>query len=111
MSWMQAPLATQMVLSPMIPSPLMMAPATLVHGVQDRAGSHHHCVTPRVSLPAGTLRAGVPDGLGTCTWVDGTQYDGEWRSGLMHGFGTYLWTSGQRYDGEWKVRCPGAHAQ
>lgn len=51
----------------------------------------------------GTLKNGVPDGLGSCTWVDGNQYDGEWRIGVMHGFGTYLWTSGQRYDGEWKV--------
>ncbi len=52
----------------------------------------------------GTLRAGLPDGLGTCTWTDGNTYDGEWRGGVMHGFGTYLWASGQRYDGEWKVR-------
>lgn len=52
---------------------------------------------------SGTLKNGVPDGLGTCTWKDGNKYDGEWRAGLMHGFGTYIWTSGQRYDGEWKV--------
>lgn len=52
----------------------------------------------------GTLKNGVPSGLGTCTWADRNQYDGEWRQGLMHGFGTYTWTSGQRYDGEWKVR-------
>lgn len=51
----------------------------------------------------GTLRMGVPDGLGTCVWKDGNQYDGEWRQGVMHGFGTYLWTSGQRYDGQWRV--------
>lgn len=51
----------------------------------------------------GTLRMGVPDGLGTCVWKDGNQYDGEWRHGVMHGFGTYLWTSGQRYDGQWRV--------
>ncbi|EFJ44342.1 hypothetical protein VOLCADRAFT_106487 [Volvox carteri f. nagariensis] len=44
----------------------------------------------------------VPHGIGTCVWVDGNRYDGEWRNGLMHGFGTYQWTSGQRYDGEWK---------
>ena len=52
----------------------------------------------------GTLRNGVPYGLGTCMWADGNQYDGEWRNGLMHGFGTYKWTSGQRYGGEWRVR-------
>jgi len=50
----------------------------------------------------GTLKNGVPYGLGTCIWKDGNQYDGEWKNGLMHGFGTFLWTSGQRYDGEWK---------
>ena len=51
----------------------------------------------------GTLKNGVPDGLGTCTWKDGNKYDGEWKAGVMHGVGTYIWTSGQRYDGEWKV--------
>eukprot|EP00798_Chlamydomonas_sp_ICE-L_P000636 gene636-2072_t len=50
----------------------------------------------------GTLKNGVPFGLGTCMWADGNNYDGEWRNGVMHGFGTYMWTSGQRYDGEWR---------
>ncbi|GFH05983.1 PIPK domain-containing protein [Haematococcus lacustris] len=54
------------------------------------------------SVYTGTLKGGVPDGLGTCTWKDGNQYDGAWKAGVMSGFGTYVWTSGQRYDGEWK---------
>jgi hypothetical protein len=52
----------------------------------------------------GTLRNGVPSGLGTCIWPNNCHYDGEWRNGVMHGFGTYVWKNGQRYDGEWKVR-------
>jgi len=52
---------------------------------------------------SGTLRGGVPDGLGTCVWPDGSQYDGEWRVGCLHGFGTYVWPDGQRYDGQFKV--------
>jgi hypothetical protein len=55
----------------------------------------------------GTLRSGVPSGLGTCIWPNQCHYDGEWRDGLMHGFGTYVWKSGQRYDGEWKVGVGG----
>jgi hypothetical protein len=51
----------------------------------------------------GTLKNGVPSGLGTCIWPNQCHYDGEWRDGLMHGFGTYVWKTGQRYDGEWKV--------
>jgi 1-phosphatidylinositol-4-phosphate 5-kinase len=51
----------------------------------------------------GTLRNGVPSGLGTCIWPNNCHYDGEWRNGVMHGFGTYVWKNGQRYDGEWKV--------
>eukprot|EP00199_Chlamydomonas_sp_CCMP681_P004155 CAMPEP_0119115256 /NCGR_PEP_ID=MMETSP1180-20130426/50338_1 /TAXON_ID=3052 ORGANISM="Chlamydomonas cf sp, Strain CCMP681" /NCGR_SAMPLE_ID=MMETSP1180 /ASSEMBLY_ACC=CAM_ASM_000741 /LENGTH=78 /DNA_ID=CAMNT_0007104143 /DNA_START=28 /DNA_END=260 /DNA_ORIENTATION=+ len=31
------------------------------------------------SCYTGTLRVGMPDGLGTCTWADGNEYDGEWR--------------------------------
>eukprot|EP00775_Hariotina_reticulata_P005077 gene5077-5318_t len=50
----------------------------------------------------GTLRNGVPSGLGTCIWPNQCHYDGEWKGGLMHGFGTYVWKNGQRYDGEWK---------
>ncbi len=67
---------------------------------------------PVPSFPApcpryyGTLKNGVPEGLGSCLWPDGAKYDGEWRAGLMHGFGTYVWKSGQRFDGEWKVRWP-----
>lgn len=53
----------------------------------------------------GTLKGGMPDGLGTRIWPDGSQYDGEWRAGHMHGFGTYVWKSGQRYDGEFRVSC------
>lgn len=52
----------------------------------------------------GTLRNGVPSGVGTCIWPNNCHYDGDWRNGVMHGFGTYVWTNGQRYDGEWKVR-------
>jgi hypothetical protein len=59
---------------------------------------------PDGSRYTGTLKGGLPNGLGTCVWQNGSQYDGEWRSGLMHGFGTYVWPTGQRYDGEWKVR-------
>lgn len=54
----------------------------------------------------GTLRNGVPSGVGTCIWPNNCHYDGEWRNGVMHGFGTYVWANGQRYDGEWKVRLP-----
>lgn len=52
----------------------------------------------------GTLKNGVPSGLGTCIWPNHCHYDGEWRNGVMHGFGTYVWKNGQRYDGEWKVK-------
>jgi 1-phosphatidylinositol-4-phosphate 5-kinase len=55
------------------------------------------------SLYTGTVRGGLPDGLGSCTWPDGNAYDGEWRAGCMHGFGTFTWATGERYDGEWKV--------
>jgi hypothetical protein len=58
---------------------------------------------PDGSRYTGTLKDGLPAGLGTCVWPNGAQYDGEWRRGLMHGFGTYVWPTGQRYDGEWKV--------
>jgi len=51
----------------------------------------------------GTLKNGVPSGLGTCIWPNQCHYDGEWKDGLMHGFGTYVWKTGQRYDGEWRV--------
>ena len=34
---------------------------------------------------SGENEDGVPWGFGTCTWPDGTRYEGEWRDGKFHG--------------------------
>jgi 1-phosphatidylinositol-4-phosphate 5-kinase len=77
--------------------------------------------TPAASIGryTGTVRNGLPSGLGTATCPDGASYDGEWSGGRPHGFGTLVWPSlssssssggggggdgagarGGRYDGE-----------
>jgi MORN repeat len=78
------------------PQPLLPPPPPLDYVVDAFIGSDG-------SRYYGTLRNGVPSGLGTCIWPSHCHYDGEWRGGLMNGFGTYVWSNGQRYDGEWKV--------
>ena len=39
---------------------------------------------------------------GTCTFLDGAIYTGEWNDNVMEGKGTYVWANGDKYAGEWK---------
>ena len=41
-------------------------------------------------------------GPGTCTWLDGRRYEGEWHLNNMEGIGTYFWADGRKYQGEYK---------
>lgn len=38
---------------------------------------------------------------GTCTYVDGAVYQGEWREDLREGWGAHTFKGGARYEGEW----------
>ena len=33
---------------------------------------------------------GQRDGVGRCTWDDGSYYEGEWKEGLRHGLGVFI---------------------
>jgi hypothetical protein len=43
--------------------------------------------------------AGRRTGPGTCTWVDGSTYEGEWKNGVRHGKGVFKSREGTVYDG------------
>lgn len=49
----------------------------------------------------GEIQNGIPHGVGTITWPDGTTYTGEWREGKMEGGGEITWPSGATYEGDW----------
>eukprot|EP00878_Enallax_costatus_P034159 GHUV01037818.1.p1 GENE.GHUV01037818.1~~GHUV01037818.1.p1 ORF type:complete len:145 (-),score=16.84 GHUV01037818.1:377-811(-) len=39
---------------------------------------------------------------GTCTYADGSSYEGEWQADMRHGWGVLTTGDGQQYEGEWK---------
>ena len=40
-------------------------------------------------------------GQGTCFYMNGDLYIGEWKSGQRHGFGQQFYKRGERYKGNW----------
>ncbi len=50
----------------------------------------------------GQLGNGVPNGLGTGTYVNGETYTGQWSNGYMNGHGTYRWPDSKLYVGNWQ---------
>ena len=48
----------------------------------------------------------VPNGHGTYSWTDGTEYVGEFKDGKRHGQGTYTTADGFKYVGEYKDDLP-----
>ena len=43
------------------------------------------------------------EGLGTCTYLSGATYSGQWRKNTK-GSGVYTFTDGGAYEGEWSNR-------
>ena len=70
-----------------------------------------HCCHERSVVPAsapchhmrhaGEWKEDLQDGLGTCQWVDGTEYRGSWKAGAHCGRGVLSRPDGYTYDGEW----------
>lgn len=49
----------------------------------------------------GSLRDGLPDGDGTCWYVNGSKYDGQFSRGRKHGRGIFTFSGGDVYSGEY----------
>ena len=47
------------------------------------------------------LQYGLPHGLGTRAYPDGSTYKGEWDKGVRQGYGIHTMRTGSRYDGPW----------
>ena len=43
---------------------------------------------------------GKREGFGTCTYPDGTVYEGEWKANTRSGKGKFNWSNGMRFEGE-----------
>ena len=50
----------------------------------------------------GDVKNGVPNGLGSLTYPDGSKYVGEYKDGRLNGQGTSTWSDGGEYVGSWK---------
>ena len=48
------------------------------------------------------MNDGKPNGQGTYTWSDGSEYEGEFRDGIQNGQGVSTYPSGNKYMGEWR---------
>lgn len=57
---------------------------------------------PGVGRYAGSIRRGVPHGLGVWFREDETWYEGQWRDGLRNGQGSEHYTDAIKYVGEWQ---------
>ena len=45
---------------------------------------------------------GDRQGVGNCTYADGSVYEGSWLNGTRHGKGKYTFSNGAIYDGMWE---------
>lgn len=52
------------------------------------------------NIYTGAIQNGMPNGIGTMKYIDGTTYIGEWENGRIHGKGK-LTSSNGIYDGQW----------
>ena len=46
------------------------------------------------------------EGEYSCTYPDGSMYNGTFKAGRFHGKGTYTWVDGSRYEGQWSDDLP-----
>lgn len=53
------------------------------------------------SIFEGTQVNGLPEGSGTCRYINGNQYTGGWSRHAPHGEGTLMMTDGRRLQGRW----------
>lgn len=58
-------------------------------------------VLPSGDRYEGSLRAGLPDGQGTCWYVNGSKYAGQFRRGHKHGRGVFTFPGGDTYSGDY----------
>ena len=54
----------------------------------------------------GQVKEGKPNGLGSLTYPDGSNYVGEYKDGKLNGQGTSTWSDGRKYVGEYKDGKP-----
>lgn len=59
------------------------------------------CISTTRPAYAGEKEAGLPHGLGTKTYPDGTFYEGEFHQGQRQGEGIWKHSSGITYSGQW----------
>ena len=64
------------------------------------------CCTITAAVGAGEWAHDLQDGLGTCQYMDGTEYRGRWKAGARHGRGVFTRPGGYAYDGNWSEDCP-----
>lgn len=86
-------------------APVSVCPDTLSGKVNvagyATVGRGYGCLRTSSGSYCGRVQAGVPDGLGTMLYTDGTRYSGTWLSGQRCGKGVFADAAGRIYSGRW----------
>jgi len=63
--------------------------------------AHGQGTSQGIDLYTGSFRFGLPQGIGTYTWADGSIFEGHWSKGMKDGGGKMI-TNDSTYTGIWK---------
>ncbi len=64
--------------------------------------AHGQGTSQGIDLYTGSFRFGLPQGIGTYTWADGSRFEGHWSKGMKDGGGKMV-TKDSTYTGIWKA--------
>ena len=76
-------------------------------GESDRCNGYHKLEIPGVLRFSGWLSSGLPEGMCSVKWPDGTEFHGEFSDGEMTGYGRYIFADAGEYRGAFKDGLPG----
>jgi len=83
--------------------PLLYSPDHEQHAC---SGYHTFCIGDSFHF-IGWLVNGLPEGLCSVRWADGSEYHGEFADGEMLGYGRYIFADGLEFRGDFKNGIPG----
>jgi hypothetical protein len=74
---------------------------------QNSCSGYHNFQLGEVLLFSGFLQHGLPDGMCSLRWSDGSEYHGEFLNGEMTGYGRYIFPDKSEFRGDFHNALPG----
>ena len=66
-----------------------------------KRSGHGTCTYPDGSKYEGCFKNNLKEGRGIFTFKDGSSYVGDWKNDLKDGKGIFTWSDGNKFNGEW----------